>query len=296
MIALAAYAIVIARTSLTSASIWTYTGITTAIGAIAYLIFFAFPNALLLNNLFIPYAAAIACFVSTIIYLPDWQEWGWEEEPWHNSAFLLPLIFTFVTQGAIALPCIIIVGIFYIVYAKLKDQIRATYITMFIWDWTIFNNVVLSEFPSLRLLLNVGIIGFSGLYFAQVEPNLRSPNRKEARHSLRTFAVGGMGVIGFIYSLNSPSLALIVWSASFAAIIAGLALQVRAYLFMGTLTFMLLVLTQAITLVTQYAFLMWSLGIIAGIGFILVAANFEVRRDRILMLFKNVAIGLEAWQ
>jgi hypothetical protein len=41
---------------------------------------------------------------------------------------------------------------------------------------------------------------------------------------------------------------------------------------------------------------MWALGIFAGIGFILVAANFEVRRDRILALFRNVAIELEAWE
>jgi hypothetical protein len=77
---------------------------------------------------------------------------------------------------------------------------------------------------------------------------------------------------------------------------AGLAFRVRAYLFMGTFTFILLVITQAVLLVTQYSFLMWALGIIAGIGFILVAANFEVRRDRILALFRNVAIELEAWE
>jgi len=57
-----------------------------------------------------------------------------------------------------------------------------------------------------------------------------------------------------------------------------------------------IVITQAVTLVTQYSFLMWALGIVAGIGFILVAANFEVRRDRILALFRNVAIELETWE
>ena len=65
---------------------------------------------------------------------------------------------------------------------------------------------------------------------------------------------------------------------------------------MGTLTFILLVLTQAVILVTQYSFLMWALGIFAGIGFIFVAANFEVRRDRILALFRDVAIELETWE
>jgi hypothetical protein len=65
---------------------------------------------------------------------------------------------------------------------------------------------------------------------------------------------------------------------------------------MGTFTFILLVLTQAVILVTQYSFLMWALGILAGIGFIFVAANFEVRRDRIIALFRDVAIELETWE
>ena len=300
--ALAAYAIAQAKRyssvegNSDGAELWIYTGITTAISAIAYLIIFAFPNPWLIANLFQPYAAAIACFISAMLYLPPWEEWGWEEAPWHNSAFLLPLIFTFITQNAIAIPCIIIVGIFYSIYAKMQDQIRATYITLFLWDWAIFKNVAFSASSNLGLLINICVIGFSGLYFAQVEPNLRSSNTKESRHTLRSFFTGAMGLIAFLYSFNNPTIALITWGLSFAFIIAGLAFRVRAYLFMGTLTFILLVITQAITVITQYSFLMWALGIFAGIGFILVAANFEVRRDRILALFKNVAIELETWQ
>ena len=308
-IALAAYAIAQGKRSLLApfvngkrdvdgSELWIYTGITTAIGAIAYFIFFAFPNPWLISNIILPYAAAIACIISAILYLPPWEEWGWEERPWHNSAFALPLIFTFMTQSAIAIPCLIIVGIFYAIYAKVQDQIRATYITVFLWDWAIFQNVSqsLDAFSSLKFLINICVIGFSGLYFAQVEPNLRSPRTKALRHAFRSLLSGGMGLIAFIYSFTNPSIALSTWGLSAAFIIAGLAFRVRAYLFMGTFTFILLVISQAVTLVTQYSFLMWALGIFAGIGFILVAANFEVRRDRILALFRNVAIELEAWE
>jgi hypothetical protein len=145
-------------------------------------------------------------------------------------------------------------------------------------------------------LINICVIGFSGLYFAQVEPNLRSPRTKALRHAFRSLLSGGMGLIAFIYSFTNPSIALSTWGLSAAFIIAGLAFRVRAYLFMGTFTFILLVISQAVTLVTQYSFLMWALGIFAGISFILVAANFEVRRDRILALFRNVAIELESWE
>jgi hypothetical protein len=289
--------VALTKGDLEGADIWIYTGITIAIGAIAYLLLFAFPNPWLINNLIQPYAAAIACIIAAILYLPPWQEWGWSEQPWHNSAFGLPLIFVLITQTAIATPCLLIVGIFYIIYAKLEEQIRVTYIAVFLWDWAIFQNVsqTQSEFSNLKFLINICVIGLSGLYFAQVEPNLQSSHTKALRHTLRSLLSGGMGLFAFIYSFNNPSVAIATWGLSFAFIIAGLAFRVRAYLFMGTLTFVLLVITQAVTLVTQYSFLMWALGIVAGIGFILVAANFEVRRDRILALFRNVAIELETW-
>jgi hypothetical protein len=292
-IALTAYAIAQGKKS----DLWIYIGITTALGAIAYLLFFAFPNPWLINNLIQPYAAAIACIIAAILYRTPWQEWGWSQQPWHNSAFGLPLIFVLITQTAIATPCLLIVGIFYLIYAKLKEQIRITYISIFLWDWAIFQNVSQSlyEFSSLKFLINICVIGFSGLYFAQVEPNLQSSQTKALRHTLRSLLSGGMGLFAFMYSFNNPSVAIATWGLSFAFIIAGLALRIRAYLFMGTLTFVLLVITQAVTLVTQYSFLMWALGIVAGISFILVAANFEVRRDRILALFRNVAIELETW-
>jgi len=292
-IALAAYAIAQGRRT----DLWIYTGLSAAIGAIAYFIFFAFPNPWLITNFIQPYAAAIACIIAAILYLPNWEELGWTEQPWHNSAFALPLIFAFITQTAIAIPCLLIVGIFYLIYAKVKDQIRITYITVFLWDWVIFANLSqnLDLSTSLRFLISICTIGFSGLYFAQVEPNLRSPHTRDLRHTLRSLLSGGMGLIAFLYSFTSTSIAFSTWGLSFAFIIAGLAFRVRAYLFMGTLTFILLVITQAVTLVTQYSFLMWALGIVAGIGFILVAANFEVRRDRIMALFRNVTIELETW-
>lgn len=302
-IALAAYAIAQAKDLANSTAdhqeeLWVYAGITVALGAIAYAIFFAFPNPWTIENLIQPYAAAIACIVAMILYFPPWEEWGWAERPWHNSAFALPLIFTFITSKTIAIPCLLVVGFFYIIYAKIREQIRITYITVLLWDWVILQNASphLYEFSSFQFLINVCMIGFSGLYFAQVEPNLRSPHAKTLRHGMRLLLGGAIGLVTFLYSFSNPTIALSTWGLSFAFIIIGLALRVRAYLFIGTLTFILLVITQAVILVTQYSFLMWALGIVAGIGFILIAANFEVRRDRILALFRNVAIELEAWE
>ena len=308
-IALAAYAIAQGRRSslaplnkremdLEESDLWIYTGITTAIGAIAYLIFFAFPNPWLIANFVKPYAAAIACMISAILYLPPWQAWGWAARSWHQAAFALPLIFVLITNNAIAMPCLLIVAAFYAIYAQAKHQIRITYITVLLCDWAIFQKTSLSiyELSKFNFLINTAAIGGSGLYFAQVEPNLRSPHSKALRHTLRSLLSGGISLIAFLYSFSYPSIALLTWGLSSIFIISGLGFRVRAYLFMGTLTFILLVLTQAVILVTQYSFLMWALGIFAGIGFIFVAANFEVRRDRILALFRDVAIELETWE
>ncbi len=151
-IALATYAIMQGRSPLTSLvkggkeevsidkedldgeAIWIYTGITTSIGAITYFIFFAFPNPWLIANVIKPYAAAIACLISLMLYLPPWEEWEWNEQPWYNSALALPLIFVFISQSQIATSCLVIVGIFYTIYAKVKEQIRFTYITLFMVD------------------------------------------------------------------------------------------------------------------------------------------------------------------
>jgi hypothetical protein len=283
---------------LEESDLWIYTGITTTIGAIAYLIFFAFPNPWLIANFVKPYAAAIACMISAILYLPPWQAWGWAEISWHQAAFALPLIFVLITNNAIAMPCLLIVAAFYAIYAKVKHQIRISYITVFLCDWAIFQHTSLSmyELSRFNFLINTAAIGGSGLYFAQVEPNLRSPHSKALRHALRSLLSGGISLIAFLYSFGYPSIALLTWGLSSGFIIAGLGFRVRAYLFMGTFTFILLVLTQAVILVTQYSFLMWALGILAGIGFIFVAANFEVRRDRIIALFRDVAIELETWE
>ena len=278
--------------------LWIYTGIFTTTGAIAYLLWFAFPNHWLIANVITPYAAAIACLIAGVLYLPPWEEWDWNEEPWHNSAFSLPLIFALITSSAIALPCLIITGIFYIIYAQVNQQIRVTYISLLLWNWAIFQNLPISLYDSARFnfLIYTGAIGLSGLYFAQVEPTLRSHNSKDLRHALRSLLGGGMSLIAFLYSFSNPTIAFSTWILSSVFIMAGLGFRVRAYLFTGTLTFILLVLTQAVILVTQYSFLMWALGIFAGIGFILVAANFEVRRDRILALFRNVEIELQSWE
>ncbi|HEY9648900.1 MAG TPA: hypothetical protein V6C88_21145 [Chroococcidiopsis sp.] len=75
----------------------------------------------------------------------------------------------------------------------------------------------------------------------------------------------------------------------------GFALRGRAYLFVGTATFMITVLRQIWLLVSVYSLLIWAVGIVLGLAFIWVAATFEARRAQVLALAQYWAGELEEW-
>ena len=76
----------------------------------------------------------------------------------------------------------------------------------------------------------------------------------------------------------------------------GLGLRVRAFLYVGTITFLVNVSYQSILLSLQYSFLKWVIGLIAGIILISIAANFEIQRDRLNLLIRNIGDELAKWQ
>ncbi len=273
--------------------LWVYIGLGVAIVAKLYIAEFAFPNPPLTTQVLRPYGAAIACGLAALLYYSPWERWGWSERPWHRSAFALPLVWIGLTAGAIAVPGLLIVATFYGIYAKLVGQIQISYLTLGLLDWAIFRGLGTANLP---LLIYACVLGFSGFYFIHVEPSLQAPSLKSSRHLLRSFISGGICFIAWLSSFESPQMALVAWGLSLGFVIAGLAGRVRSYLFVGTIAFVGLVLVQAVTLVAQYSFLMWAIGIVAGIGFILVAANFEVRRDRILDLVRNLVNELDDWE
>jgi hypothetical protein len=295
-IALTIYALSQGRKSDATAELWVYLGIGMGIVALFYQFAYASPNPWLNQTILIPYSGAIACGFATTFFLIPWTSWGWAPRPWFRSALVLPLLFVSIFAKAIAIPCLLIVAIFYSIRAFYARQIRLTYLTVWLLAWICFRFISLLLFSLFPYLFSYTCtICFSILYFCQVEPILQDFEFRSVRHIIRSLATGSLCAIAFFCSIFDVQIALITWGLSLAFVIAGLIMRVRAFLSIGTITFVLLVLNQAVLLVSRYGFLLWAIGIVAGIGFITIAANFEVRRDRILAIARNILNELEAW-
>ena len=283
--------------------LWVFSGLGLALLAVGYWLWFAARSYELINGLILPYGAALICVVSAVLYGLPWQRWGWFALPWHLGAAALPLVLIALTTEQITSTTLGLVGIFYSIYAYLKRQIRITYITVLLWDWALIGRTQPQDISGFIYLIHNSplayalVIGLSGLYLTHVEPMLQqSAHARNLRHLCRMVVVGLLCAIGFVTTLNSVSHALFMWILTSIFVICGLAWRIRAYLIIGTITFVALVLVQAIILVTQYSFLLWVMGIFAGIAFIFVAANFESRRDFIWGLMRHVLDELAQWQ
>jgi multisubunit Na+/H+ antiporter MnhE subunit len=79
-------------------------------------------------------------------------------------------------------------------------------------------------------------------------------------------------------------------------LVIGLGTRIRAFLYVGTITFILTGLYQLVVLNFQYSYAKWVIGFSFGIILILVAANFEQRREQIQRLWGNCLEELSHWE
>lgn len=131
------------------------------------------------------------------------------------------------------------------------------------------------------------------LYIIQVEPYLKGSQRRPLRHLIRIISISLICVISL---LESQWVGIIPGLISLIAIGAGLSLKTRAFLYIGTATFVINIVNQLIILNSVYSFLKWIVVLIGGLIFIWGAANFETRRDQILSLFQNSLQELDRWE
>ncbi|MHC5823442.1 MAG: DUF2157 domain-containing protein, partial [Nostoc sp.] len=175
--------------------------------------------------------------------------------------------------------------------AKVGENIRFTYISVVLINWALyrwFNSLHLSD-----ALWYVTPIGLSLLYIAQVDFQLKLPEYKSARHILRVL---GSGLICGWAILFDQHAAWIPGIFSLIAIFAGLALRVRAFLYIGTATFLITTIYQSVIFSLQYSFLKWVIGLLVGILLIYIAANFETRRAQITSLIRSAIDEFQSWQ
>ena len=234
---------------------------------------------------------AIACVIAYFLYILPWENWGWSKRPWQQAAYIIPLIILWETRLQTSPITLLLAAGFYIFLAKVGENIRFTYISMALIDWALYR-----WFDSLHLtdaLWYVTPIGLSLLYIAQVDTQLRLPEYKAARHILRVLSSGLICGWAILFNQNT------VWIPgifSLIAIFAGLALRVRAFLYIGTATFLITTIYQSVIFSLQYSFLKWVVGLLVGILLIYIAANFETRRTQITSLIRSAIDEFQSWQ
>jgi hypothetical protein len=75
-----------------------------------------------------------------------------------------------------------------------------------------------------------------------------------------------------------------------------LLLRVRAFLYLGTLTFIAKVVRIIWIFIADESLVLWGLGIAVGLLLIWVAATFEARRSQVTALLQFWMGELEQWQ
>ncbi|AVH72688.1 DUF2157 domain-containing protein [Nostoc sp. 'Lobaria pulmonaria (5183) cyanobiont'] len=239
----------------------------------------------------VPWNGAIACVVAYFLYILPWESWGWSKRPWQQAAYIIPLIILWETRLQTYPITLVLAAGFYIFLAKVGENIRFTYISVALIDWALYR-----WFDSLRLtdtLWYITPIGLSLLYIALVDTQLRLPEYKTPRHILRVL---GSGLICGWAILFHQNTAWIPGIFSLIAIFAGLALRVRAFLYIGTATFLITTIYQSVIFSLQYSFLKWVVGLLVGILLIYIAANFETRRAQITSLIRSAIDEFQSWE
>ncbi len=276
-------------------TLWTYAGTVLSLLTLAYGLYLLLPNSVLVD-----WAGAIAAVLACFLYWLPWQRWGWEQHPWRTTAAILPGVAVMLTGWGISLQALLIVAAFYAWLAKAEHQVRLSYISILLADWAIFR--LFNTYGLNQPLWYAVVIGLSTLYVAQIDPGLRSPTERDKRHLLRSLAtglicltglyqseIGITGVLPVLVGLLSIVIAL-------GFVLAGILLRIRAFLYVGTITFIIQLLRQIWLFVNDYPILLWLVIGVVGLGFIWIAATFEARRSQISTLVEYWTSELDAWE
>jgi hypothetical protein len=270
------------------AEIWIYLGWLEAFGIRLYWI--NTPLVKYISGPLGPWKVALASLFAYFIYILPWDKWGWSKKPWQVIASLIPIVAILESPAKFYPTSLLIAAAFYVFLAWERQEVRFTYVSVAIIDW-----ILLRWFGQMGLTqpeFYVTPLGLSFLYVAQFDRTLKLPAQKPLRHTLRMLATA---LICGMPLLTQQSHGLVAGAFSLAAIAAGLALRVRAFLFVGTGIFLINIFYQLVVLIFDYPLIKWAIGLAFGIVFIWIAATFETRRDRISAFVQHWVVQLQSW-
>ncbi|WP_048751336.1 hypothetical protein, partial [Crocosphaera watsonii] len=79
-------------------------------------------------------------------------------------------------------------------------------------------------------------------------------------------------------------------------IVIGLGSKTRAFLFIGTITFLVTAFYQLVIVSFAYPLLKWMIGLLLGLMFIWIAASFENRRTQMTTIINHWVEEFEQWE
>ena len=283
---LGVYAIVQGRERDRQGDWWVYVGIVEilATGIYARSIFSSLGS---LDELLI----LAACIFGIAILLAPWSSWGWQNRPWQRVAVILPLLRVVFVAEQISLLNLLVIASFYAGVAKRQKQFAWIYVSLMFVDWAAFR--ILSYYHLQDPLWFAAIAGISLLLSVQFDPYFRHTEQRQRRHLARLIGSGAIAITALAIHQNLP---LIPAGIGLLLTLIGIALRIRAFLYMGTITLMLTASYQLIILITEYSFTKWIVGTIAGVLIIAIAGNLERRREQIYTTFHNWLDRLQEWQ
>ncbi|MFS8819530.1 hypothetical protein NW805_03525 [Synechococcus sp. W60.1] len=209
------------------------------------------------------WAGSLLCGLGLVYHGLPWRGWGWPSDPWHNTALVLPLTAFLVTAGGNNTLNLLLGATYYALLAIWRSQVRLGYVSLFLSNWILWSYGWHQDWASLTFYA-LPLVG-SLLYVAQVDPGLQETNGRRGRHWLRLVSLGTWLLVVLVETHGQRWTGFWPVGLGLALGLLGLALRVRAYLFVGTLAFGLGILRQGWLLVTTDALLLWATGILLGL-------------------------------
>jgi hypothetical protein len=270
-------------------TLWIYLGLSQIFAAMGQSLYTTLPKEQLL-----PWASAIASGLSLGIYSLPWQRWGWIRAPFKQVALAIPLLTTLLTAFIVNTSSLLLTGGFYGWMAFAAQTARLSYIGLIAANWAALR--LLDELHLASRIWGVSLVGLSVLFIAQVDPALRSASQKDLRHWLRCFAIGLISTTVLYESDPYFGAGLLAIGLSLGLVLLGLWVRVRAFLYVGTLAFLVKILRLIWLFIADESLVLWALGIALGLLLIWIAATFEARRSQVTALLQYWVTELEQWQ
>ncbi|WP_430639913.1 hypothetical protein WH8501_05180 [Crocosphaera watsonii WH 8501] len=131
------------------------------------------------------------------------------------------------------------------------------------------------------------------LLFIMIEPYCQGEERKSLRHYIRLIATVSLGLVSFWFY---QEIGIIPGLIGLIFIAIGLGSKTRAFLFIGTITFLVTAFYQLVIVSFAYPLLKWMIGLLLGLMFIWIAASFENRRTQMTTIINHWVEEFEQWE